>query len=187
MALAQSFEDRWSIIPKAKAEPSPPAAQERPPAPQEGTQAQQAQPQPDTIGQSVTSTPAATVPEKPRPLAKAAPKKVKTTATTARTVSGKASFISYPGGKTASGALYRPQAFTAAHRTLPFGTRLHVKDVETGKSVRAVVTDRGPFINNRVLDLSRGAAQALGMIERGIIQIRAEVIGPKVQVSAGGV
>ena len=90
--------------------------------------------------------------------------------------SGKASFIAYSGGKTASGALYRPQAFTAAHRTLPFGTRLRVTDLKTRRHVQVTVTDRGPFVRGRVLDLSRGAAQALGMESRGVIQVRTEVL-----------
>jgi rare lipoprotein A len=89
---------------------------------------------------------------------------------------GKASYISYTGGKTASGAPYKPYGLTAAHRTLPFGTRLRVTDLKTGKQVQVTVNDRGPFIRGRVLDLSRGAAQVLGMNGRGIIRIRAEVL-----------
>jgi rare lipoprotein A len=89
---------------------------------------------------------------------------------------GKASYYAYHGGKTASGAPFRPNAFTAAHRNLPFGTRIRVTDVATGKSVEVVITDRGPGSRNRVLDLSLGAAQALGIGSRGVIQVRAEVI-----------
>jgi len=92
------------------------------------------------------------------------------------TLAGKASYISYKGGKTASGAMYQPQALTAAHRTLSFGTRLMVTDLESGKRVEVTVNDRGPFIKERILDLSRGAAQVLGMIKRGVVQVRAEVL-----------
>ena len=78
-------------------------------------------------------------------------------------------------GKTASGALYDPKKLTAAHRTLPFGTRLHVTDVKTHRSVNVVVNDRGPFIEGRVLDLSHAAAKALHMPERGVIEVTATV------------
>jgi rare lipoprotein A (peptidoglycan hydrolase) len=182
--FAQSFNDRWTIIPRANAEPSPPSAQGVPRS--SPAQPLQAQPQRDTTGQSESATRASTSPAKPNPSAQSHRKKVASPAKKARTFTGNASFISYSGGKTASGAPYRPQAFTAAHRTLAFGTRLKVRDAKTGKSVQVVVTDRGPFINNRVLDLSRGAAQALGMIDRGVIQIEAEVVGSKVQVAAEG-
>jgi rare lipoprotein A len=65
---------------------------------------------------------------------------------------------------------------TAAHRTLPFGTRLRVTDPASGRSVIVVVNDRGPFGRGRVLDLSVGAAKALGMIARGVILVRADVL-----------
>jgi rare lipoprotein A len=66
---------------------------------------------------------------------------------------------------------------TAAHRTLPFGTRLRVTDVKTRKSIQVVVTDRGPAIRSRVLDLSLAAAKAVGVGDRGIIYVRAELVG----------
>ena len=62
------------------------------------------------------------------------------------------------------------------HRSLPFGTRLKVTDLKSGRHVQVTVTDRGPFVRGRVLDLSRGAAQALGMVGRGVIQVRTEVL-----------
>ena len=65
---------------------------------------------------------------------------------------------------------------TAAHRTLPFGTKLRVTDPKSGRSVVVIVNDRGPYIGGRVLDLSLGAARVLGMTSRGVIQVRAEVI-----------
>ena|ERR1700733_11029409 len=65
---------------------------------------------------------------------------------------------------------------TAAHRTLPFGTRLRVTDPASGRSVIVVINDRGPFGRGRVLDLSIKAAKALGMIDRGVILVRADVL-----------
>ena len=89
---------------------------------------------------------------------------------------GRASYYAYHGGKTASGQPFNPYALTAAHRTLPFGTRVRVTDIKTHKSVVVVITDRGPSARNRVLDLSAAAARALDIGSRGIIQVRAEVI-----------
>jgi rare lipoprotein A len=77
--------------------------------------------------------------------------------------------------KTTSGAPYDPNKFTAAHRTLPFGTRVKVTDDKTGRSVVVTINDRGPFNDNRVIDLSLAAAKAIGMIERGIITVHAVV------------
>ncbi|MGO8923834.1 MAG: septal ring lytic transglycosylase RlpA family protein [Xanthobacteraceae bacterium] len=65
---------------------------------------------------------------------------------------------------------------TAAHPTLPFGTRVRVTDPKTGRSVTVTVNDRGPFGRHRVLDLSPSAARALGMISRGVIFVQAEVL-----------
>jgi rare lipoprotein A (peptidoglycan hydrolase) len=93
-----------------------------------------------------------------------------------RTVfAGPASFYSL-GQQLASGGKFAPEGLTAAHRTLPFGTRLRVTDQKSGRSVIVVVNDRGPYVNGRVLDLSLGAARVLGMTDRGVIQVRAEVI-----------
>jgi rare lipoprotein A len=81
-------------------------------------------------------------------------------------------------GRTASGARYDPQAFTAAHKTLPFGTRLKVTDDRTGRSVAVTVNDRGPFNRGRMLDLSLAAAKRLGIIRRGLAHVTASVVGP---------
>ena len=90
---------------------------------------------------------------------------------------GKASFYAYEGGKTASGKPFRRSEFTAASRTLPFGTRLKVTDLQTDKSVHVTVTDRGPSKQAIMLDLSLGAAQQLGLDgRRGIATVRAEII-----------
>ncbi len=78
----------------------------------------------------------------------------------------------------------RGPGFTAAHKTLPFGTRVRVTDVKTGRSVIVTITDRGPFNRGRVLDLCTRAARALGMIDRGVIPVRAEIL-PREDVVAG--
>jgi rare lipoprotein A len=78
----------------------------------------------------------------------------------------------------------RGPGFTAAHKTLPFGTRVRVTDLKTGRSVVVIITDRGPFNRGRVLDLCARAARALGMIDRGVIYVRAEIL-PRADVVAG--
>jgi rare lipoprotein A len=75
------------------------------------------------------------------------------------------------GYKTASGERYNPEGYTAAHRKLPFGTKLKVTNLRNGKSVVVRVNDRGPFIAKRVLDLSYGAAKAIGITRAGIGRI----------------
>lgn len=76
-------------------------------------------------------------------------------------------------GRTASGERYDPNKFTAAHRTLPFGTHLRVTDPKTRRSVEVVINDRGPFTKGRVIDLSLAAAKALRMTGRGLIKVMA--------------
>ena len=76
------------------------------------------------------------------------------------------------GQRTASGELYDERALTAAHRSLPFGTRLEVTNLENDRSVVVRVNDRGPFIKNRVVDLSLAAARALGITEQGTTRVR---------------
>jgi rare lipoprotein A len=85
---------------------------------------------------------------------------------------------SLAGNRTANGDRYNPKALTAAHRTLPFGTELRVTRVDTQRSVIVRVNDRGPFGDNRrVIDLSRRAAEQLGMIRAGVVQVEIEVLG----------
>lgn len=78
-------------------------------------------------------------------------------------------------GRTARGDRYDPAKFTAAHRSLPFGTRLRVTDPRSQRSVVVVVNDRGPFTKGRVLDLSLAAAKALKMTGRGLLKVTAMV------------
>ena len=79
---------------------------------------------------------------------------------------GKASWYAL-NSRTASGERMNPSAMTAAHRSLPFGTKLRVTNQKNGKSVIVRINDRGPFVRGRVLDLSKGAAQRLGFISSG--------------------
>ncbi len=75
------------------------------------------------------------------------------------------------GRKTASGEKYNPRALTAAHRKFPFGTQLNVINLENGRNVTVTVNDRGPYKNNRILDLSSEAAHRLGMKEPGLVAV----------------
>jgi rare lipoprotein A len=81
-------------------------------------------------------------------------------------------------GRTASGATYNPNLYTAAHKTLPFGTHLRVTDARSGRTVDVVVNDRGPFNRGRVLDLSLAAAKQLQMIKRGLTRVTASIVAP---------
>ena len=147
-AVGQTFNDRWSIIPKAQAEPAPEGLdqikkdepQTQPPNGEESLKDRSG-------GQSFN-----------------------------RAISGKASYYSYAKGKTASGSSFDRNLLTAAHRGLPFGTRVRVTDLETNKSVVVRITDRGPWVRGRVLDLSLAAARSLGITNRGVTQVRDEVL-----------
>ena len=88
---------------------------------------------------------------------------------------GVASFYT-EGTKTANGEKFDTNELTAAHRTLPFGTRLRVTNVATGQSVTVRVNDRGPFVPGRVVDVSHSAAQTLGMVEGGIAKVKLDVV-----------
>jgi rare lipoprotein A len=89
-----------------------------------------------------------------------------------RAESGLAAF--YGGGRTASGEVTGPTGFTAAHRTLPFGTNVVVTHVRSGKTVVVRITDRGPYGRGRIIDLSRAAAVKLDMIESGTAMVSIE-------------
>jgi rare lipoprotein A len=92
-----------------------------------------------------------------------------------RTFAGMASFYgSESGSRTASGQRFNQGAMTAAHRSLPFGTKLRV--THAGRSVVVTINDRGPFIRGRVLDLSKGAASAIGLTSSGVGRVVAEVM-----------
>ena len=91
---------------------------------------------------------------------------------------GDASFYaaSLEGNKTASGEPYDHSAMTAAHREFAFGTKVKVTYLKTGKTVEVTINDRGPHADNRILDVSGAAAEALGMIDDGHGKVRIEVI-----------
>ena len=149
-AAAQDFNDRWSIISKAHAEPAP-----------------------ETLGQpKQNSSEQSPIGQQPKQSSEArlAPR------SSSRAFSGKASFYSYSKGKTASGATFDRDAMIAAHRNLPFGTRVRVTDLASSKSVVVRIVDRGPWIRERVLDLSLAAARSLGITDRGVAQVRVEVL-----------
>lgn len=88
---------------------------------------------------------------------------------------GVASFYT-EGQQTASGEKFNTHDLTAAHPTLPFGTRLRVTNVATGKSVTVRVNDRGPYVPGRVVDVSYSAANALGMVGSGVAKVKLDVV-----------
>lgn len=93
------------------------------------------------------------------------------------TNTGTASYYSYGNStRTANGERFNPQDLTAAHRTLPFGTRVRVTNNWNGRSVIVRINDRGPFIRGRIIDVSLGAAKELGMISSGIASVKVEVL-----------
>ena len=94
------------------------------------------------------------------------------------TESGKASYyaMKYQFRKTASGERFNQYADTAAHRTLPFGTRVKVTNIKNGKSVVVKVNDRGPFIKGRIIDLSRSSFKKIGDIDAGVISVKIRVV-----------
>lgn len=97
-------------------------------------------------------------------------------AESSRQFSGVAAYYSTNySGRTACGDRYDPTKFTAAHRSLPFGTRLRVTDPRSQRTVVVVVNDRGPFTKGRVLDLSLAAAKSLRMMDRGLVKVTAVI------------
>lgn len=80
------------------------------------------------------------------------------------------------GRRTASGQHFNPNGFSVAHRTLPFGTKIHLTNPRTGKSIVAIVNDRGPFVRGRGLDVSKGGARALGFIGQGQTTLVYEIL-----------
>jgi len=94
------------------------------------------------------------------------------------TEKGKASFYAdkHQFQKTASGARYKHDLKTAAHRTIPFGSKIEVTNINNGKSVVVVVNDRGPFVNGRIVDLSKSAFSSIGNTSLGLINVQIEVV-----------
>jgi rare lipoprotein A len=104
----------------------------------------------------------------------------------AKTQSGKASWYgsSLQGRKTASGERFNMNTYSAAHRTYAFGTKLCVENLRNGRGVTVRVNDRGPFVRGRVVDVSRKAAQSLGMIRSGTVSVRVSVVGSRRKVGS---
>jgi rare lipoprotein A len=97
----------------------------------------------------------------------------------ARGLKGMASYYGYDGSgnRTATGERFNPEGMTAAHRSLPFGTRVRVTNTHNGRSVVVRINDRGPFIRGRMIDLSVAAARILGMMSSGVAPVRIEILG----------
>ncbi|MGJ8534661.1 MAG: septal ring lytic transglycosylase RlpA family protein [Alphaproteobacteria bacterium] len=91
---------------------------------------------------------------------------------------GKASWYALY-SRTASGEMMNPNLLTAAHRYLPFGTRVQVTNVKNGKSVVVRINDRGPFVKGRVIDVSKGAARKIGMVRSGVAQVKVTALDGK--------
>lgn len=91
---------------------------------------------------------------------------------------GKASFYAdkFEGSPTASGEKYRHSKLTAAHKTLPFGTKVKVTNQANQQTVEVVINDRGPYVENRIIDLSKSAAEKLGFVNQGLADVKLEVL-----------
>jgi len=98
--------------------------------------------------------------------------------TTANVQRGAASWYGpgFHGKTTASGEVFDEAKFTAAHKTLPLGSKAMVINVSNGRSVEVLINDRGPHVQGRIIDLSQASAQALGMIDQGVVDVQVELI-----------
>ena len=107
--------------------------------------------------------------------------------TTGRAQTGVASYYDdkFQGRRTASGERFDQRKMSAAHRTLPFGTKVRVTNPANGRSVVVRVNDRGPFVKGRVIDLSRAAAERLGMVRAGLAQVKLEVLTAPTALAGG--
>ncbi len=101
--------------------------------------------------------------------------------------SGFASFYAdnFEGKETASGEKYKASKLTAAHLLLPFGTKVKVTNLENGKSVIVEINDRGPYVEGRMIDLSKAAAEELGFIQKGITEVEIEVVEVNSELEVG--
>ena len=129
--------------------------------------------------------PPTTAPPTPTPAPAPAPSARVDDATGAEQQRGRISLYGdgFAGKKTASGETFDPTALTMAHRTLPFGTRVRVTNLENQRTVEVVVNDRGPFVRGRIADLSEAAARRVGMVADGVVDALLEVLQPGSKVS----
>jgi rare lipoprotein A len=98
----------------------------------------------------------------------------------AQVQTGKASFYAdkFEGTATASGERYKHNRLTAAHKTLPFGTKVRITNLANNESVEVIINDRGPYVEGRVVDLSKAAAEKLGFVNQGLAEVKVEVLDP---------
>lgn len=82
----------------------------------------------------------------------------------------------FDGNYTANGEIYDMDGVSAAHKTLPFGTIVRVVEIDTGRSIVVRINDRGPFVDGRIIDLSKGAARNLGIVDKGITQVGLRIV-----------
>lgn len=96
----------------------------------------------------------------------------------AQVQTGKASFYAdkFEGSMTSSGEKYRHNKLTGAHKSLPFGTKVKITNIANNETVEVVINDRGPYVDDRIIDLSRAAAEKLGFINQGLADVKLEVI-----------
>src|SRR3954463_15362331 len=99
------------------------------------------------------------------------------------TEAGRASFYAdkFEGRKTSNGEIFKQRKKTAAHRTLPFGTRVTVTNLTNGKTVKVRINDRGPFVSGRTIDLSKKAAKKLDMVNAGVAEVELKYKEPGVR------
>jgi rare lipoprotein A len=130
----------------------------------------------ETLAEIVADLPAQTGPLYAPALPEIAPREIQTRYEAAG--EGVASFYGneLAGNRTASGERFNPQAMTAAHRSLPLGTKLRVTNLNNGEDVIVRVNDRGPFAKSRIIDLSLGAARDIGMVRAGTARVKLEVL-----------
>lgn len=122
----------------------------------------------------------------PAPPARTLPRTDDNAVPTGKIEYGVASWYAPSGRRSANGEVYDGNSLTAAHRTLPLGTVLRVTNLATGQSVDVRVTDRGPFVRGRVLDLSTAAAKASGVYRMGVARVSIEVLQMRPDVSPTG-
>jgi rare lipoprotein A len=137
--------------------------------------------EPQTDIPSVESSSAPIIPRSPETQEASPPATLPTPAPSTIIETGLASWYGakHHGRRTASGEIFDQKKFTAAHRTLPWGSIVKVTNLDNGKSVEVRINDRGPFTKGRIIDLSRAAARAVGMLESGVSPVRMEVLSPR--------
>jgi rare lipoprotein A len=145
---------------------------------------------PDTIESSKRSTDAEPAPTPANPSARPSPKRGKPSESPAPAgylEEGSASWYGVPfnGRRASNGEIYDMYKLTAAHRTLPFETMVRVTNLNNGKSTTVRITDRGPFVENRIIDLSLAAAREIDSIGPGVVPVRVEVLTPGIDPTGG--